>query len=195
MRTFPILVSFDGKPPLVTGGGELAAVKTRLLLKRASLVEVAADEVTPELAALIEAGAVALIAARARHRSVARTPARHCRNRGRRGRRPRLGHCARARRAGERSRQAGALQLRTSGDRRSRRGDGRDRHFGRIARSGAAPARMARTGAASTARCARQARGRVPRRRGGGSALGSAAAKILGGRVRGRRRRSHARGR
>ena len=23
MRTFPILVSFDGKPPLVTGGGEL----------------------------------------------------------------------------------------------------------------------------------------------------------------------------
>ncbi len=35
MRTFPILVSFDGKPPLVTGGGELAAVKARLLLKRA----------------------------------------------------------------------------------------------------------------------------------------------------------------
>ena len=35
MRTFPILVSFDGKPPLVTGGGELALIKTRLLLKRA----------------------------------------------------------------------------------------------------------------------------------------------------------------
>ena len=31
MRTFPILISFDGKPPLVTGGGELAAVKARLL--------------------------------------------------------------------------------------------------------------------------------------------------------------------
>jgi uroporphyrin-III C-methyltransferase/precorrin-2 dehydrogenase/sirohydrochlorin ferrochelatase len=64
MRTFPILVSFDGKPPLVTGGGELAAVKTRLLLKRAPVVDVAADQVTPELAALIEAGSVALIAAK-----------------------------------------------------------------------------------------------------------------------------------
>ncbi|MGE3529795.1 MAG: NAD(P)-dependent oxidoreductase, partial [Methyloceanibacter sp.] len=64
MRTFPILVSFDGKPPLVTGGGELAAVKTRLLLKRASLVEIAADEVTPELAALIEEGAVTRVASR-----------------------------------------------------------------------------------------------------------------------------------
>ena len=64
MRTFPILVSFDGKPPLVTGGGELAAVKTRLLLKRAPVVDVAADEVTPELAMLIEAGSVALIAAK-----------------------------------------------------------------------------------------------------------------------------------
>jgi uroporphyrin-III C-methyltransferase / precorrin-2 dehydrogenase / sirohydrochlorin ferrochelatase len=64
MRTFPILVSFDGKPPLVTGGGELAAVKTRLLLKRASSVDVAAAQVTPELAALVEAGTVTLIAAR-----------------------------------------------------------------------------------------------------------------------------------
>src|SRR4026207_1713987 len=36
MRTFPILVSFDGKPPLVVGGGELAAVKARPLLKRAA---------------------------------------------------------------------------------------------------------------------------------------------------------------
>ena len=64
MRTFPILVSFDGKPPLVTGGGELAAVKARLLLKRAPSVDVAADEVAPELAALIEAGTVSLIAAK-----------------------------------------------------------------------------------------------------------------------------------
>jgi uroporphyrin-III C-methyltransferase/precorrin-2 dehydrogenase/sirohydrochlorin ferrochelatase len=63
MRTFPILVSFDGKPPLVTGGGELAAVKTRLLLKRAPSVDIAAEEVVPELAALVEAGTVSLIAA------------------------------------------------------------------------------------------------------------------------------------
>jgi len=64
MRTFPILVSFDGKPPLVTGGGELAVVKTRLLLKRAPSVDISADEVVPELAALAEAGSVSLIPAR-----------------------------------------------------------------------------------------------------------------------------------
>src|SRR6185369_14293657 len=64
MRTFPILVSFDGKPPLVTGGGELAAVKARLLLKRAPCVDIAADSVVPEIAALVEEGLVSLIAPR-----------------------------------------------------------------------------------------------------------------------------------
>ena len=63
MRTFPIFVSFDGKPPLVVGGGELAAVKTRLLLKRAPSVGVAAGEVVAELAALAEAGLVSLLPA------------------------------------------------------------------------------------------------------------------------------------
>jgi len=64
MRTFPIFVSFEGKPPLVTGGGELAAVKTRLLLKRAPSVDVAAEHLVPELAKLAEAGLVALVPAR-----------------------------------------------------------------------------------------------------------------------------------
>jgi hypothetical protein len=64
MRTFPILVSFDGKPPLVVGGGELAAVKARLLLKRAASVDVAASGVVPELAALAEQKLVSLIPAR-----------------------------------------------------------------------------------------------------------------------------------
>src|SRR6185503_1961328 len=64
MRTFPILISFDGKPPLVTGGGELAAVKARLLLKRAPSVDIAADEVVPEIAELVEQGLVALVASR-----------------------------------------------------------------------------------------------------------------------------------
>ncbi len=64
MRTFPILISFDGKPPLVTGGGELAAVKARLLLKRAPSVDVSADELGAELAALAEAGQVSLVPAR-----------------------------------------------------------------------------------------------------------------------------------
>ena len=63
MRTFPIFVSFDGKPPLVVGGGQLAAVKTRLLLKRAPSVGVAAREVVAELAALAEAGLVSLLPA------------------------------------------------------------------------------------------------------------------------------------
>ena len=58
MRTFPIFVSFDGKPPLVVGGGELAAIKTRLLLKRAEIVEVAAQDLVPELAKLAQAGQV-----------------------------------------------------------------------------------------------------------------------------------------
>jgi uroporphyrin-III C-methyltransferase/precorrin-2 dehydrogenase/sirohydrochlorin ferrochelatase len=63
MRTFPIFVSVDRKPPLVTGGGELAAIKARLLLKRAVTVDVAADRLGPELAELERAGRVALIAA------------------------------------------------------------------------------------------------------------------------------------
>ena len=58
MRTFPIFVSFEGKPPLVVGGGELAAIKTRLLLKRAEVVEVSAQEFVAELAALAAAGQV-----------------------------------------------------------------------------------------------------------------------------------------
>ena len=63
MRTFPIFVSFEGKSPLVVGGGELAAVKTRLLLKRAQSVDVAASEVVAELAALAETGLVSLLPA------------------------------------------------------------------------------------------------------------------------------------
>jgi uroporphyrin-III C-methyltransferase/precorrin-2 dehydrogenase/sirohydrochlorin ferrochelatase len=62
MRTFPIFVSVDRKPPLVTGGGELAAIKARLLLKRAETVDIGADRLGPELAELERAGRVALIA-------------------------------------------------------------------------------------------------------------------------------------
>ncbi|HUU25700.1 MAG TPA: siroheme synthase CysG [Methyloceanibacter sp.] len=62
MRTFPIFVSFEGKPPLVVGGGELAAIKTRLLLKRAEVVEVSAQEFVSELAQLEGAGQVVRVA-------------------------------------------------------------------------------------------------------------------------------------
>jgi uroporphyrin-III C-methyltransferase / precorrin-2 dehydrogenase / sirohydrochlorin ferrochelatase len=63
MRTFPIFVSVERKSPLVTGGGELAAIKARLLLKRAEIVDVATDHIVPELAELERAGRVAIIAA------------------------------------------------------------------------------------------------------------------------------------
>jgi len=59
MRTFPIFVSFDSKPPLIVGGGELALLKARLLLKRAAIVDVAAETLAPELLKLAEAGQVA----------------------------------------------------------------------------------------------------------------------------------------
>jgi uroporphyrin-III C-methyltransferase/precorrin-2 dehydrogenase/sirohydrochlorin ferrochelatase len=62
MRTFPIFVSFDGKPPLVVGGGELAAIKTRLLLMRAPSVDIAAATLVPELVKFVEAGQVSQVA-------------------------------------------------------------------------------------------------------------------------------------
>src|SRR6476646_12128595 len=62
MRAFPIFLSFDRKPPLVVGGGELAAAKVRLLLKRAQTVGIAADRdvLSPELARLVKGGLVEL---------------------------------------------------------------------------------------------------------------------------------------
>jgi uroporphyrin-III C-methyltransferase/precorrin-2 dehydrogenase/sirohydrochlorin ferrochelatase len=64
MRTFPIFINVERKPPLVTGGGELAAIKTRLLLKRAEVVDVAAERLGPELAELEQTGRVARTPAR-----------------------------------------------------------------------------------------------------------------------------------
>jgi uroporphyrin-III C-methyltransferase / precorrin-2 dehydrogenase / sirohydrochlorin ferrochelatase len=58
MRTFPIFLRVDRKPPLVVGGGALAGVKVRLLLKRAPLVEVAAESFGEELARLQQAGRI-----------------------------------------------------------------------------------------------------------------------------------------
>jgi uroporphyrin-III C-methyltransferase/precorrin-2 dehydrogenase/sirohydrochlorin ferrochelatase len=64
MHSFPIFLSFDRKPPLVVGGGELAAVKARLLLKRARSVDLSAaeGELAPELALLVAAGLVTVLA-------------------------------------------------------------------------------------------------------------------------------------
>ena len=64
MRSFPVFLNFDRKPPLVVGSGALAAAKVRLLLKRAPRVDVAAtaEALVPELAALRAAELVALLA-------------------------------------------------------------------------------------------------------------------------------------
>ena len=43
MASFPIFVDVGRTPPLVVGGGNLALSKTRLLLKRAEKVAVAAE--------------------------------------------------------------------------------------------------------------------------------------------------------
>jgi len=58
MRSFPVFISFDGKPPLVVGGGELAAIKARLLLKRAATVDIAAAHMGEALERMAEAGQV-----------------------------------------------------------------------------------------------------------------------------------------
>jgi len=62
MAGFPIFVELGNVPPLVTGGGELAAIKARLLLKRADRVTFSADEVGPDVAKLIADGKAERIA-------------------------------------------------------------------------------------------------------------------------------------
>jgi uroporphyrin-III C-methyltransferase/precorrin-2 dehydrogenase/sirohydrochlorin ferrochelatase len=58
MSRFPIFLELGGAAPLVAGGGELAAAKVRLLLKRCGRVAVAAERLVPELADLLVQGAV-----------------------------------------------------------------------------------------------------------------------------------------
>ena len=62
MSSFPIFVTVDGVAPLIVGGGELAAIKARLLLKRAPRIAVAADAMEPALKALIESGRIERLA-------------------------------------------------------------------------------------------------------------------------------------
>lgn len=62
MRTFPIYIDVAGKPPLVVGGGELAAIKARLLLMRAPRIEVAAKALVPAFARFAEDGSIHQIA-------------------------------------------------------------------------------------------------------------------------------------
>lgn len=56
MAGFPIFVELGRTPPLIVGGGELALVKARLLLKRANRVLFAADRVVPGIAKLLAEG-------------------------------------------------------------------------------------------------------------------------------------------
>ena len=58
MSTFPVFVEVGQVPPLVVGGGELAAAKVRTLLMRAPKVVLAATQVVPALADLIARGGI-----------------------------------------------------------------------------------------------------------------------------------------
>ncbi len=58
MASFPIFVDLGGAAPLVVGGGDLALSKTRLLLKRAEKVAVAAGQFAEGFRPLIDEGRV-----------------------------------------------------------------------------------------------------------------------------------------
>jgi len=61
MASFPIFVDLAERRPLVVGGGELALAKVRLLLKRAPVVDVAADRVVADLRKLEDVGEVRVL--------------------------------------------------------------------------------------------------------------------------------------
>lgn len=61
MAGFPIFIELGRNAPLVVGGGDLALIKARLLLKRADRVMFAADRVVPGIAELITEGRAELM--------------------------------------------------------------------------------------------------------------------------------------
>jgi uroporphyrin-III C-methyltransferase/precorrin-2 dehydrogenase/sirohydrochlorin ferrochelatase len=63
MHSFPGFLNLQGHAVLVTGGGETAARKIRLLRKAGARVQVAAPSLTAEIAALVAEGAVVHVAA------------------------------------------------------------------------------------------------------------------------------------
>jgi len=58
MQTFPMFLQVAGRPVVVTGGGETAAQKTRLMLKTKANIRVLAPELDEELADLAEEGRI-----------------------------------------------------------------------------------------------------------------------------------------
>ncbi len=56
MKHFPIFLDLNGRPVLVAGGGGMAALRTRQLLRAGARVHVVAPALGSELAALAEAG-------------------------------------------------------------------------------------------------------------------------------------------
>lgn len=61
MAGFPIFVEVDNKAPLINGGGELAFVKARLLLKRAKHVDFTTDRPCASITNLVEKGQATVI--------------------------------------------------------------------------------------------------------------------------------------
>lgn len=58
MSSFPIFIEVGQVPPLVVGGGDLAAAKARTLLKRSPRITLAADDLSPALSGLVRQGVV-----------------------------------------------------------------------------------------------------------------------------------------
>ncbi len=60
MKSFPMFIRMDGRRAVIVGGGEQAAQKSRLVLKTSAALDILADDLDPELAAVVQSG-------RARH--------------------------------------------------------------------------------------------------------------------------------
>jgi precorrin-2 dehydrogenase len=57
---FPIFLKLDGRKALVVGGGEIATLRVKQLIRAKALVTVIAPNVSPELEAFAEASAITL---------------------------------------------------------------------------------------------------------------------------------------
>ncbi|MGI9411159.1 MAG: precorrin-2 dehydrogenase/sirohydrochlorin ferrochelatase family protein, partial [Hyphomicrobiaceae bacterium] len=61
MRTFPAFIDVTGQPPLIFGGGDMAAIKARLIAKRAPQIEIATPEPGDAVSRLADDGVVAIV--------------------------------------------------------------------------------------------------------------------------------------
>ena len=61
MRTFPLFIDVTGKPPIVFGGNDMAAIKARLVAKRAPRIDVATADPGEAVRSLAANGVVTIV--------------------------------------------------------------------------------------------------------------------------------------